>query len=805
MTSSIGQTPLRSMAQAHSPVQNAPGMLSGRTVQQTPAQAPRIVSSGPFSGIKSLFSRMLNAVTPDNVRASQKQRDATTAVRRDVQNLCQLLTTQSTDTAKVLHSLQSLGSPNEVLSRLGISTQLVVVKQLNALLDNMTPADRRAVRQGLEGLGNLPIAKELLCSMEDRAIDIAVEEMQADIDLAMVKAAVESRNKGGTLRAYQQLYEIAGQVLREQGFSGLGVAREESAQRLLVMNALEQSLVEDPANMGRVINLLPSKELHKLANETSEFGSNIPFGATATANGAVGLRHEKLESQLEQQLNDLTTNLLATPNKPQFSPQDFAAEIADIGETLTNLRELCDTHHLNYPVRLDGAYAALINQLETSLTPNNLALNQLSHEELHAMAKGLEALGIEVTTGPMAAERQKRIAAVENQYSAVMTSALVHLSSDNATDSLRDLKNALRVLNDAVTTHAIFGKQIEAGDARGSFAAKLVSTALNALSDSALQGLSSFLESDKAAALYNALADVGSKMLESDTGEPTAYSQLGRSVYTSAFDLDRIRLGTKELIEKRQLDAPSMPNIGQAATAVYTAETLLEVYGIAVNTDGSVSIRRGVADESMQDSVQSNLDAIVFSSKDPEAKTSAGAALGVSRGFIKDLPRADYSIQLPGGQTTSLFNRASANKDAETDAAISLLQQLNTANPALLLRASRLANQNILAGINLNLLTPDSPLQLPDGTPGAMQGAETTSFHFKSDGAGGILLHVNYDIKNATEFTAPPRNPNEALQSVALDRNASNASFTMALRIDSNNDVSIVEPLHYVYNIAIAP
>jgi hypothetical protein len=112
------------------------------------------------------------------------------------------------------------------------------------------------------------------------------------------------------------------------------------------------------------------------------------------------------------------------------------------------------------------------------------------------------------------------------------------------------------------------------------------------------------------------------------------------------------------------------------------------------------------------------------------------------------------------------------------------------------MNVSKFMNQNVLAGIEHAMLTEESPLRLPDGSPGRLVGQSHVSFHVDSDGDGGLLLRCDYAIRDCTHFMKLPGG-----ELVALQPGTSQAHFTFEVSIRPDGSASLSDPVKLRYDV----
>ncbi len=804
---------MHGIALRHDFQQSPVGSLAGRNVQQAQAQAPRSlgrVLSDVGRGIQSLASRALNAVTPHGVRADSKFRAGLKETGAQVGELLGALShgkRQQVDGAAVQRVLGGLRSAAEPLTSRGLPYDKAIEQRAAVHLANMTPAQRQALHTGLamtqnSALKDDPTLAAVRRAMEQRAVEQGVPALQAGLDLAIAMVAKEAQNKGITGRAFDELYNTARDVLTEQGFGGLPRDELKHLQRVLVMQALDQRLDTDdmPSFLAAatLINQLPSRELHALMHEERTLAGVDLFNAPTAVMGAIGRRADVLEQQLGASLAALLERGSSAEDDPGgilHAPQRFARDVADAGQLLADLRQHCELHEMHFPPALADAHTRVLDHLEAYLgNPTHLLqLPELSASQLHGMQRGLQQIGVQAGQAEMAVDATLRREAALDEHDQALAPGLRALAQGQLPAALDALAAAQTRADSALAVHMALGMKVEGADEIMDLRDRLVGHSLAGLADDTLLALSAQLHSPQADALMDALGEAGSALVSGGAAMQDIDEDLGRSLYNRATDLQLLRLLVDQQLELRTLRAPPPAWAGP----LDAAQLVRTHYGVATGADGGVRVLAGRAGPQTQEAVQGNIEAMVAR---PDKLPRHEQFTQVSQAFMADLPRASYAITDAGG-SRPLFDRQAVDRAGATRSAIDQLQQLTGGNDELVLLASRLAHQGSLAGLQEALLTPEGLLRLEDGTPGRLMGPERIGYHFASDGAGGLLLHVDYAVSDATHFLPAPRNASEGVGiPVALDAQRSHSQFNFTLHIGADLSVSVSEPVQFRFD-----
>ncbi|QXL83616.1 hypothetical protein [Comamonas sp. NLF-1-9] len=647
-------------------------------------------------------------------------------------------------------------------------------------------------------------------AMEQSVVEAGMAALREPLDQAIAVVAQEASDKGITGRAFQELYNTAHEVLQQQGFRNLPRDELRHMQRALVLQALEQrsSRAQNAGELeplASMVNKLPTRELHALMNETRQLAGHDATTASFVVMGAVGLRAEQLEKTLTAGFATLFSHADIAPEEdpggPLRDPQAYTREVARMGQALAELREHSDVHSLHFPEAVDAAYARVLAHLEDYLTPDHLSqLSELNSSQLHAFGQGLRALGVDAGQAQVAADANRRREGVLNAYAQGAQAALTALAAGNLAAGLQGLARAQSLGNEALQVHVNLGMKAEGADEIMDFRARLMERAMQDMDGPALQALSQRLNSQVVEELASELSNSASLLLSGGQATDAFDPRLGATMFDRFTDIHLLREAVGNALQARELAAGEP---GWAGQAPQVRELLLAQYGVVVTPDDRLVVRFGQGGPAVQDAMKLNIDVMVAR---PQTDPPHDVHAQVTAGFIKDLPRSRYAIGADGGQVRELLDAGVADANARMAGAVAQLRALTGDNDALLMLASRLANQNVQAGMQTVMLTQSSPLRLDDGTPGRVMGAEHNDYRFESDGDGGLLLTVKHETSNISMFFPAPRNASEGLGApVLMQPEQSRVQYRFALHIGADLSVRMREPLEYSYQLVPAP
>jgi hypothetical protein len=795
----------------------AVGSLGGRTVQQGTAQAPRRDNSpGFFKSIKILASRALNAVTPNSVRASSRVREALREADGAMGRIFQAIaespsaTSNPAQLAAMLEGLASVAAP--VTSR-GATLDQVVAGRAMAALPHMSAAERESLVRGILHLeqgalqGNASLAL-LRKSMEQCAAAEGAGAVKSALEKVIAGVAQEARNEGRTQFAFNELYDTARESLRKAGMGP--EANNKSLQRAMILSVLDgmvEGKVDTPEAepIAQMFNALTSKELHALAHESRALGfvQRSDIGTMLTR--SIEERAQQLQSAVQTGMQTLMSRGFPVEDDPQgalHDPVGYAKTVASTGRAWVDLRDHAQRHQMAIPAHLQAALPQVQAHLGLYLTPDrlNMALPELSAARLESMRKGLA--GLEVTAGQaeFAAHAAERRTVALDAYANAVAPALSALHSDDVPGMLRALEAAQPLGDAALRVHMSLGRKIDGQDDTMAFREDLTSHAIASLDVRTLRHLAERLTSPQGQALWEELGVRAMPFITDLQVGQVFDASLGHSIFDRCQNLMMLTHCVKHALQKQgvMVDNPHW------AAAPSVEAVLQQTYGLSTNSAGSQNVRKGLGGEAMKDAMQANLQEMLdLPESDPRDKQFPL----VTDGFVRDLKRDAYYAPGPNRNDALLYDKSSTAQSPQValQAAIGQLQTLAGGDDAVLMMATRMANQNVLAGLQKALMSQDSPLRLPDGTPGRLLGEERNEYRFSSDGDGGLLLQVQHTVSNAGAFLPAPLSAEEGVGvPVALDAAQSSARFAFQVHIAADQSVRISKPVHYEYDAVLA-
>ena len=803
------------------------GRLGNNGVQSAPAGAARTGGSAhaapPSPGL-SLGARILNAVTPQGLRAESKVLgglQATSALVGDLLGALSKSSGHSVDGLSAKQLLDSLPQTAAPLTSRGADLGTVLSQRVSVHVKNMSTAQLVALRDGValaqtSALASshgphLAIVKNAVGrELTQRILDTATQKMAPILAKLVAELPREAANPGAVAFAFNELDGAAFTVLTAHGESTL-------ASNGANLTALKLELIKETlstavdygdislGHMGAILGNLSSQVLRNLDAKSELIGAEVPFAMERLVSGAIGLRAQNAEAAFTQAADALLARTLPVaddPNGALHNPQGFAKDLIAAATNLTQRREHGDITHLHFPEEMGDKSAELLTHLERLCSPGNLLLEELSNAQLHAFSKALTSLGVERGSDHVAAELARRKDEASAGFDAAMLATCAAAQSKDPLALLQSLKVFADASSSTVQTLQRLGAPLDGADKVMEFRATQTTRALATLSTGQLGSLFSALNSPELKSLKGSLGDMGQTLLENEN------TAAGRQLYNASLDLQSLPSLVRDVLVSRGLSLPELPDeasYGTATLAPAGHAAILAEFGVQAGTGGTVNVKAGVANPGFQQTFEANLRAME-ARPSPLQTLASGAQTGVRQALWLDLPRAEYTVRQDDGNTSTLIDRgadaallASAQREPVLMAAVAKLRDLTGPNPALLLLVSEFANQNALAGLIQGLGSADSPARMPDGTAGIpMNGTERTAYSFESDGDDGVLMRIDYSVAGASHFMGTDGSL------AALDPATSHFNASVELRFDSQLQVSVSDPVRFNYNLQVA-
>lgn len=197
------------------------------------------------------------------------------------------------------------------------------------------------------------------------------------------------------------------------------------------------------------------------------------------------------------------------------------------------------------------------------------------------------------------------------------------------------------------------------------------------------------------------------------------------------------------------------------------------------------------ADDASAQSMTAHIGSLLDTA--PKPHTPHGQkATGVTDAMWKDMPRATYAVEQADGSVVELVSptrQLAQNAPELRDVLGSLRYELNLSESGLL-NHSHLANQSIWAGLEALLHTANSPVRLPDGTPGFLVGKSSDTYTFRLGDDGEVHVRCEHELTDVRAFVDPV-----SLQNTPLDESKSHAWFCQEYMVAADGKVSVTQPL----------
>ena len=786
--------------------QNPLGRLGDRNVQVANAGAPRHGGGTVKERLTRWAERKLNALTPNGMRADSKAQQALRLTGARVGDLLGALSRPGAGHAQAVAEQAALmGRIEQGLGPLAGQRDRLLPARIDVHCANLpSPALAEVHRGAVEALALHAPGSPTHAMLSD-VVSIAREQLDERDARALAPAfagmtqalALEAQHAGAVVDAYQGVMSQARQMIDARG-GDLNFAERESAAAALVNGAIAHAVDHELIGLGeagQIVNLLPTEDLRAMSTASSQShgahaaeaeGLRVSAGLRLVQ-GAIGLRAERLSANLDGQMGALVKSM------DEGGTTVVADALAQAATTLNQLQRHENLHGMQSD-RTTVGHASDLAKLWNLLMHPGGDLSEVSDQTLGQLARLGKALGL-----PTADPIDRAIAARKQQGLDAFAAAMRPLAQAAAGGDIQALvanSAPMRAHADAVMQrYEALGAKFDGADGKAAFQALLFDHTAAGLNQTELSGLFHHLNSPATKALQGALVEAAYDQFSRSNGD----EMLGKAMFNTGIDVDMLKLAATDALNTRYgVLLPELPD-----TQEYGARDLGEagrvalrsVFNIEPGTDGVFNLKAGV----LAPRAQTAFDANVATLKHEKTHTEAGRDFGVADAFWRDLNRADFMLaRSPGDQPEALFDRV---QGGDREHSVQTLDAALGHNPVLLRAVTSVANQNLWAGAEMVLASPDSSIRLPDGTPGAMRPARDTqnrvSYTITPDGHGGAVVSSRYAVDAAGQFVAAgdPSNMRR------LDQRDSRMVFTCDVHIDAQGNATVPDGVGFIYDL----
>ena len=692
-----------------------------------------------------------------------------------------------------------------------------------------------------------------------KMINLVATNIGSTLKAAIADTTRESWNPGMAEQRFAVWERTAAATIRGAGVPP--GPRFDQYKADLLMSAFSKLMMDgdvSPHDVGRLFGALPTKTLQSLApvpNRAMLLDEGASLEGFMVLSGAIGVRLEQLEASFlkasEAVLAQGGPVADDEMHPADLLPREFAAQVVEAARLLDDMTEMTELFRRPQNLETDTRLAELSGQLQALAEESILPINvpELGNAQFAALTRALDRLGVTGIETQVAQRTAERTAAATGHYDSQMTGMVQALASKDPTailDAGAALAKAFSNLEDLGPPLEAAGRQALVSDALaraarqggvspstlrvaglGTAGSHLVSMGqtLGARSE---QGRQLIAIGQQLQALPAAVAaashQVGQDHIASLTAGDPALEDLENDLFGEAAPA-----GAGQPLQSQARPGPAgpserMPDLPQAWGAAIADRT-----GVAWGHPGVAMVKSGLANPSLQADLARGMADI---QRKPEtAHRHAGQETVMAKAMWADLNRAEHRVVESGRRQETMANLLanddaggalfSADAPAAADGSTLLFDKQQWAldapdqrdahklsvgarllamaggNRDVVFMASQFAQQQGLYPMQDALRTVNSPIRLPDGTPGMLTGAtERSIYTLRSDGDGGIVIQTDYSSQGATLFVNP-----QDLSRMKLDPQASRFSARYEVTVDKEGVVKVTLPLTFEVNV----
>lgn len=789
----------------------------GKEIRPVPPQPRRTAPQCVKDGLERIAGHVANALTTDGTRVKPKSVASLENADHAMGRLLGGLLQDAPKPKSVKNDiLRFVSSTTYLRDRQGVSLSQLFDIRARVQLAYLTPDELRTLAknlgQAITDSADQPHHKSLQVLNRLVHREQAVRTM-----LTAFKQALRVAPQGPEAVDYHlaSVRTAAKHLLEQIGIPQDGSPKALSLQSAMVKEMLNHCLASgalSTADVRTMLDTMPSKVQCALrgAEHKPFFHPEGPLDAMLDQ--SMGARWASLQLGVREGTARVTqwsfprqgehrgAERADSPNPAKDLPR-FADSIVQLTRQWTDLQAHHQASHLPIAPDITDSLTALCDKLRTdTLDAERLApqIDRLSSTQLLAYRDSLISLGLQ---GPHLDQLTTRIQERKDNSlkdaSNALRQAYLDLSKGDLPKALRWFEQAYEWAEEARDEQQELGERRWTGEeGRTAFYEHLTEHALTAADRDTLAGLYDTLNQKSTLALAGALQQVGGmQAYELDDPRGIVVQNVGKlleTMHTAIADLlNKTPQERQELSEDDNL-RPTRQLSAQDCRQV-SAFT-----GMTVFPSGTY----GIAPSGMRDDFQKNLDAML---KPPALAHTSRRSLrdtGVTEAMWSNLTRATYATVGDRGDVNVVIGPNSRLRpdSPQLDFVVQNLRDDLGLSRSEFLWLSQVINPNLWSGVVAAMHSPDSPVRLPDGTPGYLMGTPSSAFTLRSDATGRVFVRCEHEIRNANAFVDPQ---SDTQTPIALDPAQSHAWFCVELEIGKDQQVKVSKPL--MCNYALVP
>lgn len=772
----------------------------------------------------SLFSRLLNAITPRFARVDSKTRADQFDTNKCVGEMLAVLS-QKDEYGRSVDN-------NREIKRLSESL-LALKRRVERHRGSFDPLFKRCVGWSMSGKDDdarIDICQSLshakqraLPATLGPCVDKAVGEQlfivcrdslakRLDESIQCVKA-LDHGQDGKVMDLLEPMLDNASYFLEKNN-----LYQENDASALssvMAARAFEAHLNNQGHEAGYIEGLLgrlPSEKLKAFSSAVATVRDDLPHIAHALKK-AVNVGAERLDAGFVQHANDLLEQLRAQKN---IAPKDLKEPMDGVAGALTRL----SLHNRLFGLEQTRESEGILKELKypLSMTVSGWALTQLPSDTVDGIKRCLQQLGIDndevdEAIGDHAAHNANKT------YTAVLTA----LQGGNPGMILKRVSEFARLYPQ------VFEHPRDAGNVLTPMVT--LKRELVRLQPDVRNQILQVLHGKPLNTLMDGLMNAGATMLENPKEPYEAYRKLGQSLCDYADMLRQLKsagakaMGAGFVVPE---NAGSAPMAKEATMSL--EETIRKELGVEVEVSGSdnaITVLRWPVSTTLQHTLEEKFSTLIVEAREharSDAKlvfigrpNQVGSQQRVSEEFLRDIGRGRYFWRVNDASPYNeidrkpLFNKTGGLDMKNVAGAVDMLRaQVCGGDHELMSFVSRFAYQIIFSPVQV-LLEHDlasSPLRLQGECGKFIGGQEMAHYHLsaKSDGSVDIEVCVtarpHHFLPEAHGEDSPNNHSNPL--GVELDATQSYCSYSLTLNVGVDGHAKLAGPVRLGYEFVPA-
>jgi len=632
----------------------------------------------------------------------------------------------------------------------------------------------------------------------DRIRSLAVENARQSVT-ARIQEALQVAEPGKEIKIFGPLAEKAKDAYAKLISGGL-LPQSDEAKAKFTFGIVKECLAGlSEADVERLLQAVPSQDLKAL---TAGNSSPTTAGIDQAIAKEVEARTARLANTFEEGVARLVSN--DGPN-PRTDIKAFGSDLVAVTNTLALVREHADTHGQPIDSKVDEALGRLLTWLD-QVPSSRLPLSQLNANELYALHKAFDRLGVgetDQTAKAVREEMERGIAAAQNKVNTATADLAQALQAKDHDATLRALRRLAEAANDKQVLANALGEKFARFDANdyANFTGKTIGEALRKLSEDQLMALWRDVNAPEIQALEYSLRQAVELALADNRA---VYEDLFNATYGAYWYLFEIRATTQEILTKENgISLPKRPDddteYGRQHLPTELRQGIRNVFGLDIPPDGRIRVISGnnykVLNEAVAKGIAKPPDQDILK---PVETDNNKPLLPVVRGFKDDVeqasPRRIYEFASDGNVRSS----NNVAKDQMLDWAVNELRTLTGGNEVQMRAVSLYASQRSLAPLMDVLKSSASPLRLPNGDP-AFPGSDyaTTKYRILKDPASGdVVIKIDYSVNGAFSLHNVKTD-----KPYKIDPATSRINFSYEIAVAPDGTARLRGPVSFEYNI----